>query len=528
MSGIGKGITTSSIGVVLQMAGYKTTVIKIDPYLNQDSGTMSPFEHGECYVLDDGGETDLDLGNYERFLGLNLTRDHNITTGKIYQLVLNAERQGGYLGKTVQIIPHVTGLIERRIENTAEYNVEPDNNFAYPEICLIELGGTVGDFESLPFTEAIRRLRYRLGSSEVMIVNLTYLPVLEASQEIKTKPAQAGIQKLRELGIYPDLLCLRSSQKPDEETLAKLANFAQISRENLIVNQDVGNIYQIPIIFREQSILRIIQDQLHLRRTTINDRNWEAWTTKLVNPVLTATKKIGIIGKYTGNPDSYLSLTHAIKHACYHFKVKPEIQFIESDILDGDVLKQQCANLDAVVIPGGFGQRGIEGMIKGANICRTHQIPTLGICLGFQVMTIEYARNKLGLSEAHSTEFNPETPDPVIYLMPEQQLDNLGGTMRLGQEQILINSSSSLAYQLYQANQIRERHRHRYEVNLNYLSKFESAGLNFSGKDKELKRMEILELPTHRFYLGTQFHPEYLTRPLKPHPVFLGLIKATL
>jgi len=544
MSGIGKGITASSIGVLLKGYGYQVTAIKIDGYLNEDSGTMSPLEHGECYVLKDGGETDLDLGNYERFLNCSLTRDHNLTTGKLYRRVLEDERAGKYLGKTVQIVPHLTDAIQEWIERVARIPV--DNNKS-PEICIIEIGGTVGDMEGLPYLEALRQLGYRLGPENVCFVNVSYIPVLKISNETKTKPTQEGIRNLRSYGINPDILCLRCERELTQENIDKLSNFCQIPKRNIIINQDVSNIYQIPLVFEKNGMLDIISEKLKLE--TPEERlpwfdEWQVIADKF--DVRDQTVNIAVVGKYTGLTDSYLSLSHAVKHASMHAGAYAVIDFIEADTLTGDTSHNDDDNddaaangwdrlkqADAIIIPGGFGPRGIEGMIRAITYARENDVPCLGICLGMQLMVIEYARNVLSLEGANSTEFDEETPHPVITIMEEDQ-KIMGGTMRLGVKRTVICDSSSLASQMYPSGDANERHRHRYEVNPKYLDLFmnneekKKQRLMFTGKDETGIRMEIAELVGNHFHLGTQFHPEYQTYPDRPHPVFAGLLRQTL
>lgn len=542
MSGIGKGTVASSFGVVLQAHGFKVTAIKIDPYLNPDCGTMSPFEHGEVYVLNDGGETDLDLGNYERFLQISLTKDHNITTGKVYSKVIQEERQGKYLGKTVQIVPHITNAIQGWIENTATIPV--DDSKEIPEVCLIELGGTLGDLESGPYAEALRQMRFKLGEKNVMIVNVCYVPVLSTTQETKTKPAQAGIREARSLGLPPDILVVRCSRELTQDSLNKLSDMCQIPPNKILMNQDLSSIYQIPSHFHEKNLFSLIDNQLdfnilgilHLPGATGREINmlqmkdfWDNWNQMTDQFSQGITKKVAIVGKYTDLTDSYLSLTHAIKHGAAHAGIKPELIWIESEKLADKFEEEEhnkLTNADAILIPGGFGQRGIEGMIIAAQFARQNHIPCLGVCLGFQVMVMEYARTILNLKGANSTEFDPNTPHPVITIMEEDQ-KIMGGTMRLGLKKTIIKHGS-IAAECYGQDFCLERHRHRYEVNPKYL---DSPLQNiFSGTDESGKRMEILELPrtNHHFYVGTQFHGEYLTRPQHGHPIFIGWMKACL
>lgn len=496
MSGIGKGITASSIGVLLKICGLSVTAIKIDPYLNVDSGTMSPFEHGECYVLDDGGETDLDLGNYERFLNITLTSDHNITGGKVYQKLIEKERRGDYLGKTVQIGTHFVQLVKEWIERVAKIDVD----FGEPDVCIIELGGTIGDIESAPFVEAIRQMI----TKDWLVVNVT---ALIDNGELKTKPAQQGIKLLRSVGLIPDILVVRSQDKISDEIKSKLGNFCQLSTDKIITSSNVENIYKVPIIFSEQGLIQLLREQLNLNRH-FNNILWTEWLSYYENYYVSGrlTKKIAIVGKYTKGVDCYLSLTNAIKHACMSNKVNHDIHFLDSEVeRDYSILTEY----DAVIIPGGFGQRGIEGMISAAQVCRENDIPLLGICLGFQVMIIEYARNVMGLKGANSTEFDPDTPHPVITIIENNK--NLGGTMRLG-----LQTTIGDTIKIY------KRHRHRYEFNPEYLFRFMKAGVKFIGWDETETKIDRIKIGKS---VGVQYHPEYTSRPLLPERDFTNLLR---
>jgi len=534
MSGIGKGITASSIGVVLKSRGLRVTAIKIDPYLNLDSGTMSPFEHGECYVLDDGGETDLDLGNYERFLDLNLTRDHNITTGKIYSQIISDERAGKFLGKTVQVIPHVTNAVQNWIERVAQITVddqtsdnegEQSNN----DVCIIELGGTIGDLESDPYVEALRQLGFRLGRENVCFVNVCHCPVV--GTEVKTKPAQNGIAEMRRRGVNPDLLIVRCERDLDNSAIEKLSNFCQISQSKIIINQNVRNIYQVPLNFHHNGVYSVIAEQLRLDNASLNMNyisHWQTIANLMNNPNLKKVH-VGIIGKYTGLTDSYLSLTHAIRDAGLKIGVCTNMSFVDAGLFENwthEQVSDLLIRYDYLIIPGGFGQRGIEGMIKVAEYARTRKVPCLGICLGFQVMIIEYSRNVLGFHGANSTEFDPNSPHPVVTIMEKDQAI-MGGSMRLGLHTTRL-AKNSLAWNAYNRespssniSDIEERHRHRYEVNPAYIHHFDHGDLWFSGVSLDGERMEICEITNpESFYLGVQYHPEFLTRPGFAHPIF--------
>ncbi len=515
MSGIGKGITASSIGVILKNYNQNVTSIKIDPYLNLDAGTMSPFEHGECYVLEDGGEVDLDLGNYERFLGITLTKDHNITMGKIYKNVLEKEREGKYLGKTVQVIPHITDHIIEWILKTSEKIVYKSEK---PNICIIELGGTIGDIESMPFIEALRQLAYRLGHENIMFVHVSYIPVLKISNEEKTKPTQHSIQTLRSLGIQPDILCLRCEKNLSTNLINKLQNYCQV--DTIIPVIDVSNIYRVPLVFNDYNIINCIKKQLKLDIQNI--RLLDQWNILATNLDINNNEKIiTIVGKYTGLHDSYLSLTHGIKHAALHLNIFPKIQFIESTLLEQNDTNawSELKSSDAIIIPGGFGVRGTEGMIIAIKYSRENNIPILGICFGMQLQVIEIARHLTKIDKATSQEFY-ENGKHIIIKMDELE-NTMGGTMRLGLRETILDINS-LVYKLYGKEMINERHRHRYEVNPEYISILESIGLIFSGTSE--KRMEIIELKNHIYFTGCQFHPEYQTYPDKPHPLFYGLL----
>ncbi|EFJ14345.1 hypothetical protein SELMODRAFT_268899 [Selaginella moellendorffii] len=476
VSGLGKGITASSIGVLLQACGLRVTAIKIDPYLNVDAGTMSPFEHGEVFVLDDGGEVDLDLGNYERFLDITLTRDNNITTGKIYQSVFDRERRGDYLGKTVQAIPHVTNEIHDWIQRVSKVSVDGKEGEA--DVCLIELGGTVCDMESEAFFRALSDFEFRLGRENFCLVHVSLVPVLGVVGEQKTKPTQHSVQALRALGLTPTLLACRSAKPLEKSTREKLALFCHVPAHHIFGIHDVSNIWHVPLLLR---VCTASQPELS---------QWEQRAQRL--DTLSSVIRIGMVGKYTGLADSYLS-----------------------------VIK----NVDGVLVPGGFGDRGIQGKLLAAKYARENNVPYLGICLGMQIAVIEFARSVLGLDGAHSTEFDPATPHPCVVYMPEISKTRKGGTMRLGARRTLFQTTNCITAKLYgNAMFVDERHRHRYEVNPEMVSSLENAGLCFVGRDETGSRMEIVELASHKFYVGVQFHPEFKSRPGKPSPVFLGLI----
>ena len=534
LSGLGKGITASSIGVLLKSAGLRLTSVKIDPYLNSDAGTMSPFEHGEVFVLDDGGEVDLDLGNYERFLDVALTRENNITTGKVYANVIEKERRGDYLGKTVQVVPHITNEIQDWIERVA--HVSADGSGETPDACVIELGGTVGDIESAPFVEALRQFQFRVGQENVCFVHVSLVPVMGPVGEQKTKPTQHTVKELRGLGIIPDILVCRSEKPLEEETRAKLAAFCHVGTDAVVSAHDVSNLYQIPISLYEQSVLNKVANHLGFEvpdsLPMLDD--WKHMADKVDR--LEEQVHIAMVGKYTGLSDSYLSVIKALQHSAYTVDRKLVIDWIESTDLDPhDVTEKhdEAWNLlkaaDGILVPGGFGNRGVEGKIAAANYARIHNVPYLGVCLGLQIATIEFCRNVLGLENANSTEFDENTPNPAVVFMPEISKTHMGGTMRLGTKPTPFLVDDCKMRRLYGgAGHVDERHRHRYEVNPDLIERIEAEGLVYVGKDETGQRCEIMELENHPYYVGTQYHPEFKSRPNRPSPPFLGLLKAAV
>ncbi|XP_044422747.1 CTP synthase 2 isoform X2 [Triticum aestivum] len=486
VSGLGKGVTASSIGVLLKACGLRVTSIKIDPYLNTDAGTMSPFEHGEVFVLDDGGEVDLDLGNYERFLDIKLTRDNNITTGKIYQAVINKERKGDYLGKTVQVVPHITDEIQDWIERVAMNPVDGTDKPA--DVCVIELGGTIGDIESMPFIEALGQFSYRVGAGNFCLVHVSLVPVLTVVGEQKTKPTQHSVRGLRGLGLMPDILACRSTQPLEENVKLKLSQFCQVPVSNIVNLHDVTNIWHIPLLLRDQRAHEAILKAL-LHASVALDR-------KLVVDWVPSCDLEDSAAVET--PDAYEKAWGLLKGA------------------------------NGVLVPGGFGDRGVQGKILAAKHARENNVPYLGICLGMQIAVIEYARSVMKLRDANSTEFDAAAKTPCVIFMPEGSKTHMGATMRLGSRRTFFQVNNCKSAKLYaNANYVDERHRHRYEVNPDMVSEFEKAGLSFVGRDESGRRMEIIELPTHKFFVGTQFHPEFNSRPGKPSPLFLGLIAAS-
>ena len=533
LSGLGKGVTASSIGVLLKSAGLRVTSIKIDPYLNSDAGTMSPFEHGEVFVLDDGGEVDLDLGNYERFLDVALTRDNNITTGKVYAKVIEKERRGDYLGKTVQVVPHITNEIQDWIEAVA--HVPADGTSSTPDACVIELGGTVGDIESAPFIEALRQFQFRAGKGNVCFVHVSLVPVMGPVGEQKTKPTQHTVKELRGLGIIPDILVCRSENPLDTETKSKLAAFCHVGEDAVVSAHDVSNLYQIPISLHKQSVLRMVSNNLgfNIPNSLPMLDEWKEMADKV--DMLEDEVRIAMVGKYTGLSDSYLSVIKALQHSAFAVNRKLIIDWIESTNLDPiertpmyDDAWTILKAADGILVPGGFGNRGVEGKIAAANYARVNNVPYLGVCLGLQIATIEFCRNVLGLDGANSAEFDESAPVQAVVFMPEISKTHMGGTMRLGTKPTPFLVDDCKVRRLYGgAGHVDERHRHRYEVNPELIESIEAAGLIYVGKDETGERCEIMELEGHPYYVGTQYHPEFKSRPGRPSPPFLGLLKAS-
>jgi len=519
LSSVGKGIVTSSIGKMLQVRGFKVTAIKIDPYVNVDAGTMNPYIHGEVYVTDDGGEADLDLGGYERFLNINLPMDNNITTGQIYKAVINEERRGDFLGRCVQIVPHVTNEIKRRIRLIAEQSKV--------DVVLTECGGTVGDIEGLPFLEAIRQMRLEEGFDNTLYVHVALVPILDVTGEMKTKPLQHSVNELRRIGIQPDTIVARCRKMIDSEALRKIALFGTISENAVFCSYNVDSIYQVPLILDEQGMGEYVCKRLGLEKRKPQWGEWKQFVDALENPRFEV--KIALVGKYAGLVDSYVSMNEAFRHAGAACQTRVLIDYIEAENLEGNPSKLKLLKgYDGIFIPYGFGPRGTEGKMGAIRFARENDLPFLGICYGFQLAVVEFARNACGLEEANSTEVNPNTPHPVIDLMPEQRgVEYKGATMRLGAHKIIIKKGT-LAHKLYGAEEIDERHRHRWEVNPDYWSVLKKHGLVFSGKSPDGRRMEILELPDRFFFFASQFHGEFKSRPSKPDPEYYGFIKACL
>jgi CTP synthase len=519
-SSLGKGLTASSLGRLLKARGLRVTMSKLDPYINFDPGTMNPFEHGEVFVTDDGGETDLDLGHYERFIDESLYRTSNMTTGQIYSSVIAKERRGDYLGKTVQVIPHITDEIKERVRRIATDEFD---------VAIVEVGGTVGDIEIVPFLEAIRQFRREVGRENVCYIHLTLVPYLGPSGEQKTKPTQHSVTELRGRGIQPDVIVCRSDRPLDESLKRKISLLCDVQIDAVISNVDAGSIYEIPILLHEERLDDTVCKILDLGDHSIDLSAWEAFLRRV--DLATEVVRIGIIGKYVNYPDAYLSVVEALNHAGFHHGARIELEWIQAESVDEAFADATLPSLDGIVIPGGFGERGIEGKIVGANWARLHELPSLGICLGLQVMVVEYARSVLGLADANSSEFDTDltqTPYPVIDLMGEQHdVTDLGGTMRLGAYPAILRPGSRVA-EAYGDTTVIERHRHRYEVNNRFRQRLEDAGLLCSGVSPDDRLVEFVELSEHPFWIGTQAHPEFKSRPDRPHPLFVGLVAAAL
>ena len=515
-SSLGKGLTASSLGRLLKLRGLRVTMQKLDPYINVDPGTMNPFEHGEVFVTDDGGETDLDLGHYERFIDENLSRNSNATTGSIYQAVLAAERRGDYLGKTVQVIPHITDEIKRRIRRMATEDVD---------VVITEVGGTVGDIEILPFLEAIRQFRKEAGRDNVCYIHVTLVPFIGPSGEQKTKPTQHSVTELRSRGIQPDVIVCRSEEPLSASLKRKISNLCDVDERAVVNAADVRNIYELPLVLHEEGLDTVICDTLRLE-AAIDLSSWQDLVDKVDNAIKPV--RIGLIGKYIELHDAYLSVVESIKHAGFDHGANVEIDWIQAEEVEGLLAQGRLSDLDGIVIPGGFGIRGVEGKIAAAGFARENNLPCLGLCLGMQVMTIEYARHVLGMSDAHSTEFDPTTKHPVIDIMNDQRdITDKGGTMRLGAYYAVLQPGSQVA-QAYGEAVVSERHRHRYEFNSQYRTRFEASGFACSGTSPDKRLVEFIELTGHPFWVGTQAHPEFKSRPDRPHPLFREMIGAAL
>ncbi len=519
-SSLGKGIIAASLAKLLQARGLRTTIQKLDPYINVDPGTLNPYEHGECYVTDDGAETDLDLGHYERFLNVRTSQANNVTTGRIYQSVIEKERRGEFLGKTVQVVPHITNEIKERIQilgNSGDYDV-----------VITEIGGTVGDIESLPYIEAVRQLLWELGENNAIVVHLTLVPYLSAAGELKTKPTQHSVKTLMESGIKADVLVCRTEHQLSDEIKQKLALFCNVKKEAVIESIDATTIYDVPVLMQKEGLDRVVLQKLALpQQPEPNLTQWTEFLSRLKNPK--GEVRVGLIGKYVELQDSYKSILEAVIHAGATNEVKVRVESIHSEHISANNVERKMKGLHGVIVAPGFGERGIEGKIKAVEYAREKGIPFLGICLGMQMAVIEFARNVLGLEDANSTEMNPKTPHPVIDLMETQKtIVNKGGTMRLGAWDCEL-TEETLAYKTYGgATTISERHRHRYEFNNDYKAVMEDSGLVFSGINASTGLVEIVEIPAHPWFIGVQYHPEYKSTVANPHPLFVGFVKAVL
>ncbi|WP_420399138.1 CTP synthase [Flagellimonas sp.] len=518
-SSLGKGIIAASLAKLLQARGYRTTIQKLDPYINVDPGTLNPYEHGECYVTDDGAETDLDLGHYERFLNVKTSQANNVTTGRIYQSVIEKERKGEFLGKTVQVVPHITNEIKERIQilgKSGDY-----------DIVITEIGGTVGDIESLPYIEAVRQLLWELGENNGIVVHLTLVPFLSAAGELKTKPTQHSVKTLMESGIKADILVCRTEHHISDDIKRKLALFCNVKQEAVIQSIDASTIYDVPMLMQEEGLDKVALEKLALPNDVEPELGqWEQFLQKHKNPKHQVT--IGLIGKYVELQDSYKSILESFIHAGAANEVKVVVRSIHSEHLSATDVDKKLMGLDGILVAPGFGERGIEGKIKAVQYARENDIPFLGICLGMQMAVIEFARNVLGYSKANSTEMKPDTPDPVINLMEEQKkVTNMGGTMRLGAWDCDLQEGS-LVHEVYGETEIAERHRHRFEFNNDYKSQLEEAGLKATGFNPKTGLVEVIEIPAHPWFIGVQYHPEYKSTVANPHPLFVGFVKAVL
>lgn len=518
-SSLGKGIIAASLAKLLQARGYSVTIQKLDPYINVDPGTLNPYEHGECFVTEDGAETDLDLGHYERFLNVPTSQANNVTTGKIYQYVINQEREGAYLGKTVQVIPHITDEIKRRIKLLGE-----TGKF---EIIITEIGGTVGDIESLPYIEAVRQMLWELKDDDALVIHLTLLPYLNSTKELKTKPTQHSVKLLLESGVQPDVLVCRTEHPINKELKKKIALFCNVDPTAVIEALDVPTIYDVPLMMLKEKLDKTVLNKLKL--STKNEPDLESWKNFLVKHKNPKNEiQIGLVGKYIELPDAYKSIIESFIHAGAYNECRVRLNYIHSELLAPENIEQKLSNLDGILVAPGFGERGIEGKIEAIRYARENGMPFLGICLGMQMAVIEFARNVIGWKDAHSTEMNPKTKHPVIDMMPEQKkITAKGGTMRLGSYACEI-VKNTLAFKIYEKTKTSERHRHRYEFNNHFLKDFEKNGMIISGINPDTKLAEIVELKEHPFFIGVQFHPEYKSTVLNPHPLFIKFIKAAL
>lgn len=518
VSSLGKGITAASLGQLLKARGLKVTIQKFDPYINIDPGTMSPYQHGEVFVTEDGAETDLDLGHYERFIDINLGKYSNVTTGKIYWSVITKERKGEYLGGTVQVIPHITNEIKSRVLRAG--------NQTNADVVITEIGGTVGDIESQPFLEAIRQIKYDIGKENVMYIHLTLLPYLGKAGEVKTKPTQHSVRELREIGIQPDAIVCRAEIPMSEEVKDKISLFCNVDKGNVIQNMDVETIYEVPLMLEKEGLAEIACKRLSLNCKPADLTEWKTMVEKEKN--LKNTVKIALVGKYVELHDAYLSVAESLKHAGIGNDAKVEIDWVQSEEITKENASERLKDADGILIPGGFGDRGVEGKIVAISYARENKVPLLGICLGMQLVVVEFARNVLGLTDAHSSELNPDSPYPVIDLMPEQKdIEDMGGTMRLGVYPCKVYDGT-LAEKAYEEDLIYERHRHRYEFNNQFRDQLTKAGLVISGISPDERLVEIVEIKDHPWFVAGQFHPEFKSRPTRPHPLFRDFVKASI
>ena len=518
VSGLGKGITAASLGRLLKARGYKVTMQKFDPYINIDPGTMNPIQHGEVFVTDDGTETDLDLGHYERFIDENLDKNSNVTTGKIYWSVLQKERRGDYHGGTVQVIPHITNEIKSRFYR----------NFTDDEtrIAIIEVGGTVGDIESQPFLEAIRQFQHDVGRENAILIHVTLIPYLHASQEMKTKPTQASVKELQGMGIQPDIIVCRSEYPVDQNLRDKIALFCNVPTNHVLQNLNVDYLYEIPLAMEKEHLATVACECLKLEEREPDLKDWAAMVEALHNPTDEVT--VALVGKYTALHDAYISVVEALKHGGITNHATVNIKWVDSETVTPENVDEILHDVHGILVPGGFGDRGIDGKIEAITYARTHNIPFLGLCLGMQLAIVEYARNVIGYTNAHSIELNPDTPHPVIALMPDQNgVEDIGGTLRLGSYPCILDKTSK-AYELYGTETIHERHRHRYEVNNDYRAVLTEHGMKLSGLSPDGRIVEMCEIPAHPFFIATQAHPELKSRPNRPHPLFKGFVSAAL
>ena len=518
VSGLGKGITAASLGRLLKARGYKVTMQKFDPYINIDPGTMNPIQHGEVFVTDDGAETDLDLGHYERFIDESLTKNSNVTTGKVYWSVLQKERRGDFGGCTVQVIPHITNEIKSRFYR----------NFTSDEthIAIIEVGGTVGDIESQPFLEAIRQFQHEVGHENAILIHVTLIPYIKASGELKTKPTQASVKELQGMGIQPDIIVCRSEHELDQSLKDKIALFCNVPNGNVLQNLDVEYLYEAPLAMEKENLAKVACKALHLDCPEPDLKDWEAMVDSLRHP--NKEVKIALVGKYIALHDAYISVVEALKHGGIAERATVDLHWIDSETLNDDNAKELLGDMAGIIVPGGFGSRGVEGMISAAKYARENNVPYLGLCLGMQVAIIEFARHVCGFHDAHSVELDPNTTHPVIALMPDQNgVEDIGGTLRLGSYPCVLDPTSK-ARELYGSEEIHERHRHRYEVNNDFRAALTEGGMKLCGTSPDGRIVEMIEIPDHPWFLATQAHPEFKSRPNRPHPLFKGFVEAAV